>query len=222
MGLHSKILGLAILFVALSHHSQVVGDVKATHVVPEAAESIIDTFEKKAKEGVTGPAAGTHYYWDEGLHIDIRNKKVKLKVGGKLQLDTGHINPDNELETAFPDLEGHERDVRRLNVYSSGVFYEDWEFKFEIDFSDVRVVRDNWIGRRNIPIIGRFRAGHMKEPFSMETQTSAMNLTFMEKALPNLAFSLSRNIGFRLDNTALDGRVTWAVGGFWNKGEIHS
>ena len=78
-----------------------------------------------------------HYYWDKGLHIDSRDRKVRLKIGGKLQFDTGHINPDNELETAFPHLEGHEADIRRLNVYVDGIAFQDWEFKLEIDFSDV-------------------------------------------------------------------------------------
>jgi phosphate-selective porin OprO/OprP len=216
MVLLSKILGLAILFVALFHYSVLAGHVEAASAASEGSDSTIETFLEKAKEGVTAPVSGTHYYWDKGLHIDSRNRKIRLKLGGKLQLDTGRINPDNELETAFSDLEGQDTSLRRLSVDFSGAFFEDWEFKLEMDFSDIRVIRDNWIGLRNIPLIGRFRAGHMKETFSLETQTSAMDLTFMEKALPTAAFSPGRNIGFRVDNAALDGLMTWAVGGFWN------
>ena len=221
MILRLKVLGLAILFLALFHHSPFNGHVEGASAASEDPDYTIGRrFLDKAKEGMTGSVAGTHYYWDKGLHIDSRKRNISLKIGGKLQFDTGGINPDNALETAFSDLEGHDTNLRRLSVDFSGIFFEDWEFKLEIDFSNIRVIRDNWIGGKNIPIINRFRVGNMKEPFSLETQTSAMNLTFMEKSLPTAAFSPGRDVGFRMENTALDGLMTWAVGGFWNTGSL--
>jgi phosphate-selective porin OprO/OprP len=218
---HSKSLGFAMLFLFFLHHSPMTDHIDAaSHESEDPYSNIGRRFLDKAKKGMTGPLAGTHYYWDKGLHIENRKKNVKLKIGGKLQLDYGGIHTNSELESAFPDFEGHNVNLRRLSADFSGVFFEDWELKLEIDFSDMRVIRDNWIGLRNLPIINRFRVGHMKEPLSLETQTSAMNLTFMEKSLPVSAFSLGRNIGFRVENIALDGFMTWAVGGFWNTGSL--
>jgi phosphate-selective porin OprO/OprP len=56
----------------------------------------------------------------------------------------------------------------------------------------------------------------MKEPFSLEMQTSIVNRTFLDLALPTSALARGRNIGIRFDTTAFDERMTWAVGAFLN------
>ena len=85
MILHLKVLGLAILFLALCHHSPVDSHVEVASAASEDPDYTLGRrFLDKAKEGMTGSVAGTHYYWDKGLHIDSRKRNVRLKIGEKL------------------------------------------------------------------------------------------------------------------------------------------
>jgi len=91
----------------------------------------------------------------------------------------------------------------------------------DIDFANVKEIKDNWIAlRQKIPILGYVKAGHMKEPFSLEELTSGTNITFLERSLPTLAFAPGRNIGLMFNNTSFQDRMTWAVGGFLNTGSF--
>jgi phosphate-selective porin OprO/OprP len=60
----------------------------------------------------------------------------------------------------------------------------------------------------------------MKEPFSLERESSINHRTFMENSLPTQALATGRNIGVMLYNTAFDNRLTWKVGGFFNTGSF--
>jgi phosphate-selective porin OprO and OprP len=71
---------------------------------------------------------------------------------------------------------------------------------------------DVWVA---VPVGSLFRAtyGKTKEPFVYEMVGDAANLMQLERILS--PFFVSRNVGLRLDNTALDDRMTWSVG-WWN------
>ena len=51
-----KVLGLAILFVALFHHSPLAGHNEAVCAASEGPDSATDSFLEKAKEGMAGPS----------------------------------------------------------------------------------------------------------------------------------------------------------------------
>jgi phosphate-selective porin OprO/OprP len=178
-----------------------------------------------------------------------RYENLKLKIGGKIILDGGYIEADKELERAFPDLEGYGGELRTLSVDVLGTIrvlsavkdrvetiekpaprvidgvlsyapYDALDFKIDVDFANLREINDIWLRFPRIPLLGYLTFGHMKEPFSLERQTSITNTTFMEWALPNDAFAPSRNIGIMIGKPVLNERLTLAGGGFLNTGSF--
>jgi phosphate-selective porin OprO/OprP len=248
MGTRSIVAG--IFFLALIFPLPAFGsEVQADSPPLERTDSFYDEWSEKTKEGKKGRFAGTRYYWDEGLHIVSRRENFRLKIGGKFIVDGGYIEADKELERAFPDLEGYGGDFRTLSVDFLGTIrvlsavkdrvesiekpaprvidgvmsyapYDALDFKLDIDFANLREIKDIWLRFPRIPFLGYLTLGHMKEPFSLERQTSITNTTFMEWALPNEAFVPSRNIGIMFGKPVLNERMTLAAGGFLNTGSF--
>jgi phosphate-selective porin OprO/OprP len=172
--------------------------------------------ETRGESGETKTSGHWHTYWEDGLHIDNPQKDLRSKFRAFVMADGGHIGAEDELEQAFPDLEGWHIVFRQVRLALDGRIKNDLEYKLSIEFTQPREIKDNWIEFKKIPLAGRIRAGNMKEPFSLQAVTGSGNITFMERGLPTLAFQPSRNIGIMVHNTALDSRMTWALGGFLN------
>ena len=158
--------------------------------------------------------SGIHMYWKDRLRLESRQKALKIQIGGFVQLDSGYVGADPELREGFSDLEGYNTDFRRLRLTTFTTLYETVNIKFDIDFAQQQEIKDFWVGMGNLPVVGTAKIGHMKEPFSLEVLTSSRNRTFMEKSLPILALSPNRNVGILGENTAINNRLTWAVGAF--------
>lgn len=130
-------------------------------------------------------------------------------------------------------------EARTLRLSFSGTIYQNTDYKVELDFagtekavqsnvneggtstksatsfgSSTVAFKDVYFGFRNLVPFGYLKAGHFKEPFSLEELTSSRFTTFMERALPVLAFAPSRNVGVELSSSELQDRMTWAVGMF--------
>jgi len=158
--------------------------------------------------------------WDDGLGLISLNEEIRVKMGGRLQVDAGNIRTDDHMERAFPGIAGGEAELRRLRLSLLADFYERVDVKFEMELSDRPTLTDGYIELKKIPYVGHFRVGHSKEPFSLEELASSNNITFMERSLPTDVFAPSRNFGFELYNTALKERFTWALGGFWDTAPV--
>ncbi|MCF6285683.1 MAG: porin, partial [Candidatus Hydrogenedentes bacterium] len=105
-------------------------------------------------------------------------------------------------------------EFRRARIYLSGLLYDNVQFKAEYNFSDGDAeFKDVYLAMSNLPVVGNVKLGHIKEPFSLEEQTSGKYLTFMERALPN-ALVQGRNTGVLLHDQVLEDRMTWALGFF--------
>ncbi len=150
--------------------------------------------------------------WDNGFKVESADGDFKLKFGGRLQADWTFVDPDADLEAAFPGIvDGNE--FRRARLFFSGTVYEKVEFKAQYDFAGGETdIKDLYVGVLDTPV-GNIRVGHFKEPFSLEELTSSKYITFLEQALPVEAFAPSRNTGIMLHDHRGD-RLTWAVGAF--------
>ncbi len=83
----------------------------------------------------------------------------------------------------------------------SGSLWQLWDFKIQYDFINLgKATTLN--GLKDVFVIYKgyepftLKAGHIKEPFSLEAWDSTKYITFMERALPNV-LSPARNIGIR-------------------------
>ncbi len=186
----------------------------------EILDSGYDELKKSAERGVTGPIGHWRYYWKDGFRLDSREKNLGMKFNLSIMGDGGYIDADDDLKKAFPDLEGSSLVFRELMGTMVGHLYDFAEFKLQVDFANVRDIKDEWIRFKGIPYIGHITVGHIKEPFSLEELTSLSAITFMERALPTLAFAPGRNIGITRQSPAFDQRMTWAVGAFLNTGSF--
>ena len=213
----AKFLPLFFLIIAIGSTSPFIafGKKEALSLKVEDVNSKREEILKKGGKGVLTPLTGFHIYLKDGLHIDGRYEKIKFKIGGSIMVDAGTITSDNELDRAFPGLEDSDIDFRKFNIDMIGIFFDAIEFRLDIDFANVRDIKDNWIRFKNLPILNHMRFGHMKEPSSLEELTSIQNLTFMEQSLPTQALTPGRNLGVRYNNAFLENRMTLALGGFW-------
>jgi phosphate-selective porin OprO/OprP len=162
-----------------------------------------------------------HTFWKEGLRFDSRDKQFKIKVGGRIQADFASISADNDIEDAFTsDFQGHGTEFRRARLFVSGTLYDDIIFKAQYDFAGGDAdFNDMWLGLNNLPMVGRVRIGHQKEPLSLEALTSSNHNPFMERGLPN-AFSPGRNTGIGFNDAVLENRMTWGLGFYQNVGSF--
>jgi phosphate-selective porin OprO/OprP len=209
-----------LLFFALSA-LPVSGENAQTDAPPPAEEdeSVYWEIVQRAEQGVRGPAHW-HYYWKDGLRIDSPDKNFTMKINLSVFVDGGKISADDGLDRAFPELDGSDLDFRRFRISGFGTIYDWAEFKLDVDFANIREIKDNYIRFIQFSHFSPLTLGHMKEPFSLEQWASGKAITFMERALPVEAFAPSRNIGIRHYKTALDERVTWGAGAFLNTGSF--
>lgn len=155
--------------------------------------------------------------WDNGFKVESEDKNFKLKFGGRIHLDHAYFSQDDDLDAAFGELESQDgTEFRRARLFMSGVLYKNVEFKLQMDFAGgLARMKDAYIGVKNIPVIGRIRVGHMKEPLRYDALTSSKYITFMERAIP-ADLANERNNGILLMNDFFDNRLSIQTGIFRN------
>jgi len=195
------------------------GPILAESPTPEPYVPLGDRLMKRLETGFNDPF-GFHYYFRDGFRSTSPDGHLKTKIGGEMRLDGGYIGANEILKSAFTDLPGWKGNFRELKLRLSGSLYEDWKFQFDMDFANVRQIRDIWLSYGKIPFLGEAKAGHTKVPFSLEGFMSNSNRTFMENALPVEAFFPGRNLGILCQNAVLNGRMTWAAGYFLISGSF--
>jgi phosphate-selective porin OprO and OprP len=155
--------------------------------------------------------------WDGGIEFESADGTAKGEIGGRFHWDVLGFDADRELEAAHPgELDGGTQ-FRRLRMSAEGQYGLELPmiYKVDVDFAGGNtVLKDTFIGIRDIPYVGKIRLGHLKEPFSMEELGSSKHMGYVERASLNEALVPSRNNGVEVSNMAMDDRMGWAAGWF--------
>jgi len=147
------------------------------------------------------------------LHFNLADN-VTMKFFGRLFVDWGWFSGD---DATYDLADATEFRAARMGV--GGTIYENIGYKAEFDFAGDKDVelKDVYMSLLDTPV-GEVRAGHFKEPFSLEELTSSRFITFMERGLSN-AFSPGRNSGFAILDSCEEETMTWGAGIFRNTGD---
>ena len=183
-----------------------------------SADSDSKRWWRDADLTLPGAFAEWHIFKKDGFRVDRSDGSLRLKFNANLWVDGGVIGASDALESAFAGLRGDTVELSRARVTAHGWLFERGDFKVQFELAQNPQVKDSWFRLSDIPYVGNVRIGNMREPFSLENSTGGGNLTFQSRALPVLALAPGRNIGIAANNTALDDRMTWGAGWFWNTG----
>ncbi len=215
------VFGLAISYMAFA-----LNDSKAQEVSFEEQkkiEKIIHDYllreDTRAELAKAGLISNFSISWNKGLRLNSEDGNFKLKFGGRIMNDWGWFNEDNDVREHIGDqVDGTE--FRRARFYTAGTIYGNIGFKAQYEFAGGDVdFKDLYINIQRLPYVGKFQAGHFKEPFGLEESDSSKYMQFMERGLNNV-FAPGRNTGFMLANHFMGKRLTAAAGMFRNSDDF--
>lgn len=202
--------------------------------------------DAKPKEPyVVGSDTSLKVSWKHGLEAESANKDFRVHVGGRTQFDEVWLTGGaNAFDVPPPgsgisgEGDGDAFVFRRARLRVDGTMYEFIDWACEYDFvntfnsnvglqpaSEANVINvpaptDLWVNFRNLPMVGNFRIGNMKEPIGFEHLTSSRYLNFMERSFLQDAFTGAFNNGFTPGMMIWDWtesqNATWAAGVFKN------
>jgi phosphate-selective porin len=148
--------------------------------------------------------------WGKDGRLNFKNEDGSLSshFGIMMQYDSAFYNAsDSTQDLLFSNNDLNQGSAfRRARIRSDGTAYEIMEWVFEMDFSRAADLRKNtinpgntlpglqeplsnimfnnmWVGFKNIPLLGTFRAGHIKEDLSYYSAGSGRTIPFMERPL---------------------------------------
>jgi len=115
----------------------------------------------------------------KGLRFASADKAFKLKIGGRLHLQTGyHIGAED-----YKHTDGTE--VRRARIHFKGVLWKDFKYVSEFDFADNKVVvKDLSMSYTGLDWL-KITVGNQKQNMSMELQESSNDIMFIERSAVN-------------------------------------
>jgi phosphate-selective porin OprO/OprP len=124
----------------------------------------------------------------DGLVFKTRDGAFSTKIGARVMADAAWYDNDN-------DTMGDGTNIRRARMSIQGKMYSDWGYKFEYDFAGDhnKGIKDAFVSYNGLDAVS-FKAGNMKDPFSLQDQMNANYNLFNERSLTD-AFSVVRHIG---------------------------
>ncbi|MGR9086302.1 MAG: OprO/OprP family phosphate-selective porin [Gammaproteobacteria bacterium] len=131
----------------------------------------------------------------KGLQAETADGDFEFRLGGRIHADATFSNDDDFIEAGDPlaHVEANDgTEIRRARMEFLGKFYEDWEFKSQVDFADNGVsVKDMFIQYTGLSDMWdgpnlNVTVGQQKQAFSRELQESSNDLMFMERSVMNI------------------------------------
>jgi phosphate-selective porin OprO and OprP len=141
--------------------------------------------------------------------FETADGNYSFKVGGFAQVDGGVVKDDRRDHTDGTN-------IRRARLNVSGVIAKDFKYKIENDFAgNVSALTDVYLEYAGWEPVS-LMVGQFKEPFGLETLTSDLFTTFIERSSTTV-FSPDRKIGVQVASYGtLEPLGSWtaALGGF--------
>ncbi len=165
---------------------------------------------------------------DEGGWTNVSGQNWNSRIGGVLNADYVLFTQQNAGSAArFGDVDNY-FEFRRIRLFMQGEGYGVFDYRLELDFEpdgaslldthDTGVaLLDAYLGMRDVPLLGYVRAGHFREPMSIEQLTYGTDITFLERSLADI-FAPGRNVGVAMYNNNAVGSIGWAFGVFFEDG----
>ena len=177
-------------------------DPETTERIPKGIAAGVEPVAGNAKGETTKPessATPQETTAEVERPLESPEGRSALDVGGVVMIDAAAYDEDkNPL--------GNGTRLRRARIKLEGEIYSDWDYKLSVDFADADAdIKSAYVAYSGFDV-GRLTLGQFKQPFSLEEATSSRNITFMERALPNVLVP-DRAIGLGLQT---DGRK-WAA-----------
>lgn len=147
-------------------------------------------------------------------------KKFVTRPFGRIHIDAASFDqsPSNQA-TVGNALNG--TDIRRARLGVEGEGFETFFYRFDVDFvtfdstTNTRpVIVDAYLDTLHLPYLGNIRAGHFREPFSLERLSSTHDLPFLERSAPINTLTPFRNLGIMEFGWNEEETRTWAFGMF--------
>jgi phosphate-selective porin OprO/OprP len=161
------------------------------------------------------PAMGMSISFGRDSDPSAAPRYPNLTVNGVFQADAGFFHQDTvNRETVGNAVDG--ADFRRARLSAKGSVAETVNYFFQMDFAFFGrpTFTDIWLEQTDLPLLGNFRIGQWKQPFSLEVVSSFRYTTFMERSLLFVPFTAFRHLGAGFYNHSADLNWTWAASGF--------
>jgi len=142
------------------------------------------------------------------------------KISGRIFLDSvNFMNQNDESRLRNGNMQ-NAAGFRELRLGAAGTGYDSFDYKVEFGFqSDAGRVAlvDNWVGVKNVPLLGYVRIGHFKPETGQYYSMGTTNVSTMEYITPANVFGLGRRIGIASENLFANDRVRLFFGVFQNE-----
>jgi phosphate-selective porin OprO/OprP len=168
------------------------------------------------------------------------NNDFTMHIGGWVQEDNVWWDQAEDLRAPPGARPGHAQGVasgaaadgigelsdgeyfRRIRLSFEGTYWENGEYRFNPAFENDQFTTvgldEFWFGAKDLPIVGSFRLGHVKDPIGLEGDMTASSrcMTFMERSAYSESIELNQPFvtGVWFGDNYLDQHVTWEASAF--------